>query len=195
MNTPLETATPAPARTERVKVWDLPVRLFHWLMVLCFAGVWLTHDSDALRFWHVLLGYTLFGLLLFRLLWGLIGTRHARFASFVRGPRAIRAYVSGKSGRHLGHNPAGAVAVVLLLLLLLGQVISGWQMVAGPTGFAEFWEEAHEVLANATLAMVGLHLAGVLWSSLRHRENLVASLFHGKKRAEAGQEGIATSRV
>ena len=93
-------------------VWDLPVRLFHWLLVLCFAGAWLTAESEHWRLVHVTLGYTMAALVAFRIVWGLLGTRYARFSSFVRGPSAVLAYLRSLSGpkpeHHTGHNPAGA---------------------------------------------------------------------------------------
>ena len=97
-------------------VWDLPVRLFHWLLVACFAGAWLTSDSEHWRLAHVWFGYGMAGLVGLRLVWGLVGTQHARFASFVRGPRAALAYLRSLLGprpqHYLGHNPAGGLAIV-----------------------------------------------------------------------------------
>ena len=108
-------ATPGP--TVRILVWDAPVRVFHWLMVACFATAYLTAETERWRLLHVTAGYTMAGLVAFRLLWGLFGTRHARFASFVRGPQAVLRYlkslVEGHPAPHVGHNPAGAVAILL----------------------------------------------------------------------------------
>src|SRR5690606_37588088 len=91
-------------RTPSTLVWDVPVRVFHWLLVLCFAGAWLTAESEHWRLVHVTLGYTMAGLLAFRVLWGLVGTRYARFASFVRGPRAVIGYLKSLVGRHPEHH-------------------------------------------------------------------------------------------
>ena len=108
MKSPL---TPPAVGTTSILVWDLPVRMFHWLTVLSFAGAWLTAESERWRLLHVTLGYTLAGLLVFRVLWGLIGTRHARFTDFVRGPGAVRRYLAallrGQPEQAVGHNPAG----------------------------------------------------------------------------------------
>jgi cytochrome b len=106
-----------------VLVWDLPVRLFHWLLALSFAGAYLTGDSERLRDIHVMLGYTMAGLVAFRLAWGLLGTRYARFASFAYGPRQVLGYLRSLLNRspqhYLGHNPAGSWAIYGLLALVL----------------------------------------------------------------------------
>jgi cytochrome b len=174
---------------ERILVWDLPVRVFHWAMVLCFAGAYLSAESERWRLLHVTLGYTMAGLVVFRLLWGLIGTRHARFSDFVRGPRAVARYVGamlrGEPETTVGHNPVGALAILALLGLTAIVAVSGWAIyndVGG--GWTEDW---HEGAANAMLAVVGIHVAGVLLASLRQRENLVASMVTGRKRGPAAQ--------
>ncbi len=181
-------------RNPSTLVWDLPVRVFHWLLVASFAGAWLTAESERWRLVHVTLGYTMAGLVGFRLVWGLIGTRHARFASFVRGPRAALAYARSLLGprphHHTGHNPAGALAIVGLLGLIAFTAASGW---ATYNELGGHWqEELHEASANALLILVGVHLVGVVVGSLIHRENLVRSMFTGRKRARAG-EGIRRS--
>lgn len=172
----------APA-ARRVLVWDAPVRLFHWLMVLCFAGAYLTAESERWRLLHVTLGYTMVGLVAFRIVWGFVGTRHARFASFVRGPAAIAGYLRGLlSGRpepHAGHNPAGALAIVALLGLTLLVTASGWAHYADIGG--DWLEELHEGAANVMLAVVGVHVAGVLIGSWLHRDNLIGAMFTGRK--------------
>jgi len=166
-----------------VKVWDLLVRVFHWSFAASFAGAWLTAESERWRDVHVFLGYAMLGLVAFRLLWGVVGPRHARFSSFVRGPAAIARYLrsllSGSPEHHLGHNPAGAVAIVLLLALALLAGASGWAVYNDLGG--EWLEESHEFLAGAMLAVVGVHLAGVAVASWLHRENLVASMLTGRK--------------
>ncbi len=177
-------AMPAPG----VRVWDLPTRLFHWSMVICFVGAWLTREGDGQRLLHVLFGYTLFGLIGIRLIWGVIGTRYARFAEFIRGPRAVIDYLSGKATRYIGHNPAGAIAIVLMLALGLGSGITGWLMASGRAG--EGLEDIHEFFANGSLAVVIVHVLGVIWSSLRHRENLPRAMLTGKKTGQPTQ-GIA----
>lgn len=167
----------------KILVWDVPVRVFHWLMVLSFVGAYITAESERWRLLHVTLGYTLAGLVAFRLVWGLVGTRYARFASFVRGPRAVAAYLRSLFSRqpqhHLGHNPAGAVAIVLLLLSAIALTASGWATYNEIGG--KWLEETHEVVANLMLALVGVHIAGVVVSSWLHRENLVGAMITGRK--------------
>jgi cytochrome b len=166
-----------------VLVWDAPVRVFHWLMVLSFAGAWLTAESERLRLLHVTLGYTMAGLVAFRILWGLIGSRHARFSSFVRGPRDVAAYLGsllrGRPHRHAGHNPAGAMAIVALLVLASAATASGWATYNELGG--DWLEELHEAAANGMFLVVILHIAAVLVSSLLQRENLVRAMVTGRK--------------
>jgi cytochrome b len=166
-----------------VLIWDAPVRVFHWLMVFSFAGAYLTAESERWRLVHVTLGYTMAGLLAFRIVWGLIGTRHARFASFVRGPAAVTRYlrglVSGRPVHHAGHNPAGALAILALLGLTALLAATGWAAYNDIGG--EWPAEWHEGAANAMLAVVGVHIAGVLIGSWRHRDNLIGAMFTGRK--------------
>lgn len=173
-------ALPAP---RQVLVWDAPVRVFHWMMVLSFAGAWLTAESERWRLLHVTLGYTMAGLVAFRLVWGLVGTRHARFASFVRGPRAVLQYLKALVGRapehSVGHNPAGAWAIVGLLVLAALATGTGWAIYNEVGG--EWLEDLHEGAATAMLALVGVHVAGVVVSSWLHRENLVGAMVTGRK--------------
>ena len=177
--------------TTKIKVWDAPVRVFHWLLVLSFAGAYLSAESERWRLLHVTLGYTLGGLVAFRLVWGLIGTRYARFASFVRGPQSVLAYFrslrNGHPQHHLGHNPAGAVAIVLLLLTSVAVVASGWAIYNDVGG--EWLSELHELAANGMLLLVAVHIAGVLWASLLHHENLVRAMVTGQKNG-APADGI-----
>lgn len=177
-------------RAARIVVWDAPVRLFHWLIVLCFAGAWLTADSEHWRLVHVTFGYTMAGLVAFRLLWGVVGTRHARFSSFVRGPRAALRYLGSIARRrpehYTGHNPAGALAIVALLVLAVAVTASGW---AAYAYLGDSAEDLHEGAANAMLLLVGIHVAGVLVSSWLHRQNLVKAMITGRKPG-AAEEGI-----
>lgn len=170
----------------RVLVWDLPTRIFHWLLVGAFAGTWLTSDERSWLDVHARFGYTLLALVAFRIAWGLAGTRHARFASFVRGPRAVAAYlhslVAGRPQHHAGHNPAGGWAILALLVLAL---------VAGASGLAtwlggEALEDLHEAAATAMLVVAAVHVAGVVVGSLAHRENLVRAMVTGYTRARPG---------
>ena len=181
-------------RTQRIRIWDAPVRVFHWLLVLCFAGAYLTAESEVWRLVHVTLGYTLGGLLAFRLVWGVVGTRYARFSHFVRGPAAViqdlKSLRSGRPEHHLGHNPAGAVAIILLMAMGLGIVATGYATFndLGPGWLAEL----HDLLGNAMLLVVIGHLLGVVVASLQHKENLVRSMVTGFKTGPAAQ-GIQRS--
>lgn len=190
--------TPIPAATPpgTVRVWDAPVRVFHWLLVLSFAGAFLTAESERWRLIHVTLGYTVAGLVAFRLLWGLVGTRTARFASFVRGPGAVwgylRSLLRGAPEQHLGHNPAGGWAIVALLLGCAVLTASGW---ASYNEWGGDWlEELHEALGEGLLLLVGVHVAGVLVSSWLHGENLVRAMFTGRKTG-APSQGIGGNRL
>ena len=167
----------------KIRVWDLPTRLFHWLLAASFAGAFLTAESERLRDAHVILGYTMLGLVAFRLVWGILGPRYARFSSFAFGPRAVLGYLKSlltRSPQHyLGHNPAGSWAIYALLALAA---------LAGATGYATYndigghaMEEVHEAIANGLLGAVIVHIAGVLASSLLHGENLVRSMITGYK--------------
>lgn len=168
---------------KRILVWDIPTRIFHWSLAISFAVAFLTAESERLRDIHVISGYLMLGLIGFRLVWGLIGSRHARFSDFVRGPAAVlrylRSLVSGQPEHHIGHNPAGAVVIVLLLVLGLATGVSGWATYNDLGG--EWLEELHEGLANAMLALVAVHLVGVAVSSWLHRENLVKAMITGYK--------------
>ncbi|HXH04414.1 MAG TPA: cytochrome b/b6 domain-containing protein [Candidatus Competibacteraceae bacterium] len=180
-----------------VYVWDPLVRLFHWLLVAGVSVAWLTEDDW--QWLHAWAGYLVLGLILIRIVWGFVGTRHARFGDFVHGPRRVlgytRAVLERRAERYLGHNPAGGAMIIVLLALLLLTTVSGmayygaeqWQGPLAPLlqdleGNWEWLEETHEFLANATLLLVGVHLLGVLWESLLHRENLVRAMLTGRKR-------------
>ncbi len=182
--TELPGTAPDGATAERkVLVWDAPVRVFHWLMVASFAGAYLSAESERWRLLHVTLGYTMAALVAFRIVWGLIGTRHARFASFVRGPGAVLRYLGallrGRPEHHTGHNPAGALAIVALLGLTLAVAVSGWAVFNDVGG--KWLEELHEGSAGLMLAIVGIHVAAVVLSSWLHRENLVGAMIDGRK--------------
>ena len=183
--------------TKLVKVWDLPIRAFHWLLVAGFFVAYLTEEE--LLTVHVWAGYLVLGLLIFRLLWGFVGNDYARFASFLCSPAKSFAYVkdatSLKSKRYLGHNPAGAAMIALLIISLLLTVLSGLVVyaadqnlgpLAGMVGSSneKLWEEAHEIMANFTLLLVIVHVAGVAFESLVHGENLVKAMWNGYKKSD-----------
>lgn len=188
-------SAPSASGKIRILVWDAPVRVFHWLMVASFAGAWLTAEGEQWRFVHEALGYTMVGLVAFRIVWGLVGTRYARFSAFVRSPVAVFHYaaslIRGHPERHVGHNPAGAVAIVAILLLTLVVGATGWALYHGPGG--DWFEEWHEGAANAMLALVAVHVAAVIGSSLLHRENLIGAMLTGYKWGHAS-DGIPSAR-
>ncbi len=189
-----------------VRVWDPLVRVFHWSLVLFFLTAYLSEDDfESLHVWS---GYTVAALLAFRLVWGLIGSRHARFSDFVKSPRKVMQYLrdipGGRAKRYLGHNPAGGAMIVALLCFIAGTVIFGMATLgadegAGPLAgswLASFDEhtlkEIHEFFANGTLMLVFLHVAGVIFSSIHHRENLARAMVNGRKEVrsnDAEQEG------
>ena len=181
---------------QRILVWDIPTRVFHWSLALSFAGAYLTAESERYRDIHVALGYLLFGLIAFRLVWGFIGTAYARFGSFRFSPSQVVAYLrsllSPQPQHYIGHNPAGALAIFLLLALGLLISVSGlglyWEL-----GDEDLFEELHEIAANLMLAVVFIHIAGVVLSSVLHKENLVRSMFTGYKMAKSGQSPIEHS--
>lgn len=184
------------SKPDYVTVWDLPIRLVHWLIALCFTGAYITAESENWRLLHVTLGYTMGGLIVFRVIWGLVGTRYARFSEFVRSPSAVLQYLRSlftKSPEHFtGHNPAGAIAVLLLLGLGAAISVSGYALYNDLAG--EWVEEVHELLANAMLAIVLIHIAAVLISSHLHKENLPLAMITGKKRRIASAAIASTWR-
>lgn len=194
---PDETA-PVP---DRILVWDLPTRVFHWTLVACFFTALVTGDHDRVRDLHVFCGYVMLGLIVFRVVWGFAGTRYARFGSFPFAPRAAIAYglavLRARAARHLGHNPAGSLAIYLLLALggllcVTGIVVLGAEESQGifrsldnrPLG--DFVRALHEVLAWSMFALVLAHVGGVVVESLLHRENLARAMFNGRKQGDAG---------
>ncbi|TNF86279.1 MAG: cytochrome b/b6 domain-containing protein [Gammaproteobacteria bacterium] len=184
------------SRSTTVKAWDPLVRVFHWSLVFFFLLAFATED-DWMSL-HVWAGYAVAMLIGFRLLWGVIGTRTARFLTFVKPPRTamrhLGAMLSRKAPHYLGHNPAAAMMVVALLGSISLVAFSGLILIAaegqGPlagTFFAsiggEAMEEVHEFFANFTLLLVFAHVAGVVVSSLLEGENLVRAMITGRKKA------------
>jgi cytochrome b len=165
---------------KRVKVWDLPLRLFHWTLVVAIAVAFLSSEEDsALNDWHVLSGWVAAVLIVFRLVWGFVGGEHSRFSDFIRPSRIahhIASLARGQSEPSLGHNPLGAVAVVVLLALT---AVTVWTGAFG----GEAAEDLHEVIAWVLLAMVALHVVAVIIMSMLERENLVRAMVTGHKSA------------
>ena len=181
----------------RVLIWDLPTRLFHWLLAAGFviaAVISLVLGEDGPLFpYHAIIGLTIAMMVCLRLIWGVVGTRYARFDSFVFGPRAVVEYMKGTmvggGKRHIGHNPGSACAIFAILGLVLTLAVTGVMMAQGN----ESVEEVHEIAAYAAVGVVIVHVLGVAFHTLRHRENITASMIHGRKSAEAS-EGIRSSR-
>ena len=175
-------------------IWDLPTRVFHWMLAACVLGAWLTAESESSRMLHLALGYSAGVLVAWRLVWGLVGSRYARFSDFVKSPAAALAYLRGylptrraasTPTHYLGHNPAGGWAVVALLAAVALAVSTGYLNYQDDS--AEFWSELHELAGNGIMVLVGLHVAAVIATSLLHRENLVRAMVNGYKRARSGQ--------
>lgn len=191
---------------QRIKVWDLVVRLSHLAFLVLVAGAFLTHEEDALIPLHTRLGLVLLGVVLFRVGWGFVGSRHARFSDFVRGPRVIleelRLMLRGRASHWLGHNPVGAVMVVTLLATMLAVTLTGIVLSQGPEwsgalamskSTAHAVKEVHEAAAFLLPALLVFHVGGVLASSLLERQNLVLGMVTGFKRAAPG-DAEAVSR-
>jgi len=168
---------------ESVMVWDFPVRVFHWLLVISFTGAWLTSESEAQQMIHYAFGYSACALVIFRIIWGIVGTRYARFGQFIKGPKEIlshlKALLKGKLHLGLGHNPLGALAMVALMGLILLIGLTGYANVKEFLG--DLMGEAHEFFANVTLAVVVIHVAAAFIMSLVQKENLARSMFTGRK--------------
>ena len=166
-----------------VLVWDPFVRVFHWATAGMFIANFTVIDDESAA--HLYIGYGLLALVLGRLMWGFVGTKYARFRAFWPGMNDVRRHVrgmfSGEVDRHLSHNPLGALMVCNLLAALV--LISLTGLMLSDLGFADAsWvEEAHEIIANYTMACVGLHVAGVLFESRRSGTNLIGAMVTGHK--------------
>ncbi len=192
-------------KNSEIKIWDIGVRVFHWSLVLFYTVAYISEDVELI---HVYAGYVVLGLIAFRVVWGLIGTKYARFSNFIFGKPETINYVKSlftrNPKRFLGHNPAGGWMILAMLISLLLVSWTGLEMYAdagkGPlagTSVEIFdkayangdeeshesaWEEIHESMANLTLLLVFVHIAGVIVSSIVHRENLVKSMITGYKK-------------
>lgn len=207
---PAECGASPTGGTRTVRVWDLVVRVGHWMLVACFLIAWFSEGSP--RWLHTTAGYGIAIVLAFRIPWGFLGTRHARFRDFLYPPREVIGYLRSllaRSPRHfLGHNPAGGLMVLALLIALAGTAGTGMLLYdassgKGPVATVRLWsaglptdgsvkhqrdrkaahflEELHEGFANAAMLLVVLHVAGVVVSSALHRENLVRAMLTGRK--------------
>ncbi len=191
---------------ERVVVWDLPTRIFHWLLATAFVIEWLTQDDARYLDFHVFFGYVIGGLIAFRVVWGFVGTRWARFTSFAYGPfaalRYLRDLLHRRQAHFVGHNPAGSWSIFIVLTLGALSVLSGVAALGGEKqqgplqGLLTFAQgdalrEVHSVLAWTMLAVVAVHILGVVVGSLSDRENLPAAMIGGRKRAPANEQSVS----
>lgn len=184
--TGIEAGRPARPATGEVQVWDIAVRVFHWSLVAMFTLAYATHEiSEGV---HVAAGYVVLGLVVLRLIWGVIGTRYARFTDFVYRPSTIADFMKDtlhlRARRYLGHNPAGGAMVVALLAANLAIAGTGIMMTMDRFWGQKWVEDVHEAVVHVTLVLIALHVLGVVVASLEHGENLVRSMFTGRKRSE-----------
>lgn len=171
----------------KILIWDLPTRLFHWLLAgsffVAFGIGYFVDDDSPLFAIHMLLGATMGMMVLLRVVWGFVGSRYARFSSFGFGPMEILSYAKGifsRDGkRYLGHNPGSSLAIWAMLALTLGLGLTGAFM-----SQVEIFEDVHEILAYALLGVVATHVAGVILHSLKYKENITMSMINGKKEGE-----------
>lgn len=169
-------------------VWDAPTRLFHWLFAAGFAVsafIALGLDDDGPLFpFHAIIGLVLSMLVVLRIVWGFVGSKHARFSSFAFEPSALARYLKGAllggGGRYVGHNPGSAYATFAMLALMIGLAVTGIIMGVGNEGVKEF----HEVLAYTMVGVVTAHVLGVILHTIRHRENITAGMIHGRRAGE-----------
>ena len=176
-----------------VRVWDGPTRLFHWLLVVLFAFSWWSAENREME-WHVLSGLSLLGLLIFRLLWGVLGGSTARFTGFVKPPSAILAYLGGRVHGRVspGHNPLGGYSVIAMLLVLALQTTTGLfatdvdGLDSGPLSFLVTFEQGriaaqvHEIAFNVSLALIALHVLAIAFYLVVRRRNLITPMVTGK---------------
>lgn len=168
---------------KKILVWDIPTRVGHWLLAAAFTLAFATGDSEQWRLFHVAAGYALGGILIFRIFWGMKGSRYALFKSFLFSPREVYNYLEcflkGKPSHWLGHNPAGSYAIYILILLGVVTVTSGFAVYAEIGG--DWLENAHDAASYGMLVMAAIHVFGVIGSSWVHHENLARSMINGHK--------------
>lgn len=169
----------------QVRVWDRFVRLFHWVLVISFFGAYFS--TESIGWVHKSFGYATVALVAARVVWGFIGSQHARFSNFVPSPNALYQYAAAllrqQEPRHLGHNPAGSLMILFLLGMVTVIGVTGWMLTLDA-----FWgngtvENLHVISVDATLVAIAIHVGANLYASVRHRENLIASMVTGNKRA------------
>jgi cytochrome b len=174
---------------ELVLVWDFPVRVFHWLLVVSFVGAWATSESEAQQMIHYAFGYSAIALVVFRLVWGVVGTRYARFTQFIKRPSETMSYIksllTGKKHIGLGHNPAGAFVMTSLMTLILLICLTGYWIVKEFLG--DVTSEVHEIFSSLALMLIVIHVAGAITMSFLQKENLIKSMITGKKQGFPNQ--------
>jgi len=192
-----------------VPVWDIPVRLFHWTLVLLIAFSWLSSEMDWMT-WHMYSGYAILTLILFRILWGFVGSTHARFSDFIYGPRALIGYIrtlpSRTAAKFAGHNPLGGISVVLILLCVLAQAGTGLFanddiINEGPLykhvtkELSDWLTTIHKYNFNLLLALMAVHVGAVLYYLIWKSENLIKPMFTGRKHLPAGTSAATMRSV
>lgn len=182
--------------TAKIRIWDLPTRLFHWTLVICITGSFISVKVGGLWMdWHVRFGLVTLWLIIFRLIWGVAGSRYARFSQFVRSPRIVWNYLRGRTPHIAGHNPLGAYSVIALLLSIGFQAFSGLfanddVLTAGPlASLDESWSATltglHKLNEWVLIGLVSLHIAAILWYRIKRRKNLVGAMIHGDAQMSA----------
>lgn len=173
-------------RPDTVRVWDPVVRVFHWSLVALFTFSFFTGDEWKTA--HIYSGYAIGFSIAVRVVWGLFGSHHARFVNFLYHPRTVARFLIESAGmrakRYLGHNPAGGAMVIALLSMITGIVATGYMMTTDAWWGVGWVEVTHKTLVYTTLGLIALHIGGVLFASLEHRENLVRAMITGRKRRD-----------
>jgi len=186
-------ASPPAQSHAPIPVWDVAVRVLHWTLACAITVAWTsTLDIGVPSDWHECAGYTALACVALRVLWGFTGGRHARFADFIRGPRATWRYAmqvrQGMAPRHIGHNPLGGWMVVALLLSVAVITLVGWLQTTDRYWGSELLEQVHTTLAWALLGLIALHVAGVVLTGRHQRENLVKAMVDGRKMPPSGDD-------
>jgi cytochrome b len=183
-----------------IRVWDLPIRVFHWLLVLCIAGSLISANlGDNAVEWHAYFGYSVLTLLIFRIIWGFVGSTHARFTSFFPNREKVLNYLKGNAPRVLGHNPIGALSVVALLFVLSVQVLTGLFVddeiaFQGPlakyvpNGVVSFLSEIHEGNQVVIYTLITIHIAAILYYRKFKGEDLIKPMISGDKEIDPSEE-------
>lgn len=190
------------ASENKTLVWDLPVRFFHWALVLLIGFSWLSGEMDWME-WHLYSGYAVLALILFRIVWGFAGSTHARFSDFLYGPSAVIRYIrtlpSRTAAKFAGHNPLGGISVVLILICVLVQTGTGLFsnddiLTEGPLfkhvtkELSDWLTTIHKYNINVLLALIAVHVGAVLYYLFYKKENLIKPMFNGRKQLPPGVE-------